>query len=722
MESAISVESMISHSTIRYLAALAIASPGGAHPFAAAAQDVQASQDLDDLIPESAVERPDEWAIGETPQEQESEASAIDLPPPFDEEEVAQLPILDLGTPQQEATPSIQTDPFAEVLELPIPAAVALEAVRIDAGLELAFPVELEQFPPKKGFIERFRQLRDAERFGGDTENISLRAAWIRADRALLERQLRAYGYYDARIWRQVAERTDLANVDSTDQVVSLAVIPGERYRFGTIDLGQLQSAPDYPQLRQTFAILPGDPLMSDRIVDRREALAIDLGESGYPFAQLDQPELLIDHARSEGDLTLAVDPGGKFVFGEITSDKPGFLSARHISRIARFEPGEIYKRSVEEDLRQALLATGLVSSVTITPRPVSKPEGDEAGELAMDVSLEKGRLRTIAGAIGYGTEDGLKLEASWEHRNLFPPEGALKVRGIVGTRQILAGVGFHRNNFRGRDQLLSLDAYASDIETEAVEARTIGLRASFERQSNLLFQKALSWQVGAEALLTDERNRVIDGIARPRQEYLVGSLFGRVTFDRSDSLLDPKQGFRASVFVAPEYSHAFGESVVYARAQADLSAYVPASDSITLAARARVGTIQGAAPFQVAPSRRLYAGGGSSVRGYGYQAVGPRNDLGEPTGGASLVELSAEARIGTALFDGALQVVPFFDLGAVSIESVPDFHFVKYGAGLGIRYNMGFGPIRVDVGVPLNRNPMFDSPVAVYISLGQAF
>ena len=83
---------------------------------------------------------------------------------------------------------------------------------------------------------------------------------------------------------------------------------------------------------------------------------------------------------------------------------------------------------------------------------------------------------------------------------------------------------------------------------------------------------------------------------------------------------------------------------------------------------------------------------------------------------------MSAEARIDTGFFDGALQVVPFFDLGTVSIDNTPDFRFVKYGAGLGIRYKTGFGPIRVDVGVPLNRNPMFDSPIAVYVSLGQAF
>ena len=65
--------------------------------------------------------------------------------------------------------------------------------------------------------------------------------------------------------------------------------------------------------------------------------------------------------------------------------------------------------------------------------------------------------------------------------------------------------------------------------------------------------------------------------------------------------------------------------------------------------------------------------------------------------------------------------MVPFFDIGAVSIDTTPDFRFVKYGAGVGVRYDTGFGPLRLDVGVPLNPDEG-DSPVAVYVSLGQAF
>ncbi|MCX7675986.1 MAG: BamA/TamA family outer membrane protein, partial [Alteraurantiacibacter sp.] len=81
----------------------------------------------------------------------------------------------------------------------------------------------------------------------------------------------------------------------------------------------------------------------------------------------------------------------------------------------------------------------------------------------------------------------------------------------------------------------------------------------------------------------------------------------------------------------------------------------------------------------------------------------------------------SAEARIDTGLLDGAVALVPFVDAGVVDRDPVPGLRDIRLGAGLGVRYRTTFGPIRVDVGVPLNRQPG-DAPVAVYVALGQAF
>jgi translocation and assembly module TamA len=703
---------------------------------------------LDELIPETAVADPENWAadgvanpvadVGEVNFPSDPASPLLD--PALTGLDPALTPELDAVFADFAVDVPAPLEPDAELEALAsITAPVLgdlpeLEETRVGSTLVLALPAAEDAFPERREFVQRFRDLSTLRQLDDGEESAPQVAARARSDEELLGNILRTYGYYSGDVVRQLsggrrnrddsvdAEGTDIANEPS----VRFDILPGTRYRFGRIDLGLLPTLaePDASRMIAAFGIEPGDPLYADRIIEREIELRVALGESGYPFVLLDEPELLIDHARAEGDLTLAVQPGGKYVFGEVVSADPRFLSGRHLGRIARFDPGDVFQQSLEVDLRRAIIATGLVSSVTVIPRETRAPEGDRPGEVALDVGFERAPLRTIAGAIGYGTEDGFKLEGRWEHRNLFPPEGALRLRGILGTREALASVGVRRNNFKGRDQVLTVDLFASDITTQAVDSRGFGMRGTFEKVSNILFQKPLSWQVGGELLYTDERNRNVriapGSPLPPRQAFLIGGVFGSVTLDASDDLLDPSEGYRATLFLAPEASRSEGAESFYLRAQGD-AAYYKSVGATVLAGRVRAATIQGAAAENVAPSRRLYGGGGASVRGYGFQGVGPRDDVGNPTGGASLVEFALEARIETPLFGGAIEVVPFIDAGSVGRGSTPDFADIRFGAGIGIRYKTTFGPIRVDVAAPLNPTP-FDSPVVVYVSLGQAF
>jgi translocation and assembly module TamA len=134
-----------------------------------------------------------------------------------------------------------------------------------------------------------------------------------------------------------------------------------------------------------------------------------------------------------------------------------------------------------------------------------------------------------------------------------------------------------------------------------------------------------------------------------------------------------------------------------------------------------RLGTILGADAMSIAPSRRLYAGGGGSVRGYGYQKLGPRDLDGDPIGGGALAEFALEARVRLKAFGGNFGVVPFLDGGTLTNDSWPKLSGWQFGAGLGVRYYSSFGPIRIDVGTPLNPREG-DGPIAVTVSLGQAF
>lgn len=595
----------------------------------------------------------------------------------------------------------------------------------ITPQLVLAFPPDEAALPEREAVTQRFGALAALRKFGNEEDNLAQLTRRARQDTELLQQVLRVYGYYDAEVFQSTtgyaapvegggpAPAIDLKKVG-----VRFDIRPGPRYTFSRISLGDIALQRDAPALTRAFALSPGDPVNSDRIVAERDHLITSLGEGGHAFAKVGEPDLSIDHADRTGDLTIPVTSGGQYVMGEVHSSLPDYLSSRHLSRIARFRPGDPYRRSRMDDLRQAILATGLVSAVTVTPREVTPAAEAQPGVADVDVTLSKAPQRTIAGLIGYSSGEGVRVEASWENRNFFPPEGLVRFRGVVGTREQLLGATYRRNNFLGRDQVLTADLYAQTRRTDAYQARTVSFSATYEKQTTLIFQKAFVWSAGFELLATSE---LPAAPGSTRTTYLIGALPLRGAYDGSNDLLDPKRGVRVSLRLSPEISIQNGLRSSYVRAQLDASAYQPITSRVVLAERVRLGTIPGVNVNSIAPSRRFYAGGGASVRGFTYQGVGPRDALGNPSGGRSLSEFSLEARVQTGLMGGAVSLVPFVDAGTVGTTASPTINGLKVGAGIGLRYQTSFGPIRLDLGTPLNPSKG-DSRIGVYVSLGQAF
>ncbi|WP_294300064.1 autotransporter assembly complex family protein [uncultured Sphingomonas sp.] len=553
---------------------------------------------------------------------------------------------------------------------------------------------------------ERFDAASSLRANRGDPANAAQIDRRAREDAGLLETLLKAEGYYDARIATRVEPSGGAL-------AVTLDVDAGPLYRFGGVTLaGVDQAGAKAGDLRDAFGLKPQAPVNSDQIAAATDRLRTAVGEEGFAFGKVGEPEIVVDRAARTATLDLSVAPGTERRFGQVTMSDTRIFGPDHVQDIARFKPGQAFTESALVDLRRALIQTGLVSSAK-----VETVEGQTPGTVDVAVALEPAPPRTIAGELGYGTGEGARAELSWTHRNLFPPEGALTVRGVLGTREQLGSLVFRRNNFNGRDRVLTAQLSAAHTERDAYEADTLQLAGSLERQTNIFFQKSWTWSLGAELVATDERDVIEDTGQARRQTYFIGALPTSLTYDGSDDLLNPARGFRLSGRFSPELS-LVGSAFGYARIQFDGSVYRPVTPTVTLASRIRLGTIAGAPRDAIAPSRRFYAGGGASVRGYGFQSIGPRGPNDTPIGGRSLTEFSIEARVKAF---GNFGVVPFFDAGNIYTSPLPKLSGFRYGAGLGVRYYSNFGPIRIDVGTPLNPQPG-DPRIGVYVSLGQAF
>ncbi|MFS0771656.1 autotransporter assembly complex family protein [Sphingomonas sp. 1P08PE] len=544
----------------------------------------------------------------------------------------------------------------------------------------------------------------------GSSANAAQLDRRAREDADLLTTLLRAAGYYDA----QVATRIDPPTAAASRSVVVLEATPGGLYRLTGVTLAGVAAAGmKADDLTRAFGVAEGDPADADAIVNGTTALARTAGREGFPFAKVGEPAIVVDRAAKTATLALDVAPGGQKTFGDIVA-LPGnrVFGPDHVAEIARFSRGDRYDQVKVDDLRRALIQTGLVSSVDLTP-----VEGRTPGTVDMAVKLDRAPPHTVAGELGYGTGEGARLELSWTHRNLFPPEGALTIRSVLGTREQLSSLVYRRNNFHARDRVLTLQAAAAHQNRDAYDAKTYSLSGTLERQTNIFFQKTWTWSLGAELLTSDERDVIVSTGEPRRRTFFIAALPTSLIYDGTDDLLNPTRGFRLGGRLSPEASlqnSVFG----YARTQLDASIYRSVTPDIVLAGRTRLGTIVGAPRDAVAPSRRFYAGGGASVRGYGYQSIGPRDPNNDPIGGRSLTEFAMEARI--KLF-GSFGIVPFLDAGNIYTDALPQFSKLRFGTGLGVRYYSNFGPIRLDVGTPINPQPG-DSRIAVYVSLGQAF
>ena len=546
----------------------------------------------------------------------------------------------------------------------------------------------------------------------GKADNNAMVRARLDADAELMQRILASEGYYDADV-RVRTERTGQGRGQPLTAIIE--VTPGQRYIFSDI---VIDAAPTVPPglIRDNFPLLVGEPIVADRVQGAEAAIALKLPEEGYPFATVGQRDILLDGATGDGVYTLPVDIGPRARFGGIATTGEPVFDAEHVGVLARFRRGDLYDSEMVDDLRQALVATGLFATVAVEPQRTGESAGDDTEYVTMMVTQQKGPPRTLAASAGYGTGEGIRLEGSWTHRNLFPPEGALIGRAIAGTQEQGVSATLRRSNAGRRDRTFELVAEALRSDYKAFEALTGRVAARVSYDSTPIWQKKLTYAFGVELIATSEDDYDFARGGRDRDFYTIFGLSGQVGIDRTDSLLDPTRGFRITALVQPEGSLS-GRFSPYARARLDMSGYYSATDDIVLAGRVRVGSILGAARERLAPSRRFYGGGGGSVRGFGYQQLGPKDPNFDPIGGRSINEAAVEARYRFGNFG----IVGFVDAGQVYRSSTPTFTDMRFGAGIGARYYTNFGPMRIDVATPIERKPG-EARISVYVSIGQAF
>ncbi len=538
--------------------------------------------------------------------------------------------------------------------------------------------------------------------------------AAARADYRRLLTALYSEGYYAGEIsitvnGTEAANISPLAAANAIDEVV-ITVTPGRRFTFGNV-----QVAPLPPQTTIPEDLGPRRTARSARIQSAVSASISSWREIGYAKVRIASQSIVARHSDAKLDVDIAVDPGPRLRFGPLQVSGNETVSDDRIRQIAGLPTGDTYDPDDIAAAERRLRRTGTFESVALT-------EADEIGAgdtLPINAQLSEGKPRRFGFGLELSTIEGLTVSSFWLHRNFLGGAERFRVDAEVsgitgetgGTDYSLGGT-FTRPATFGPDTEYFLSGEISREDEPEFLLDKVAVETGFSR----ILSDDLTVRAGVGLLRAREETDI------ETREYTLLTLPLDATSDRRDNPSDARDGYYIDLDTTPFIS-TDGE-ISGARLYGDARVYYTfsAGTGLIFAARAQVGSVLGAGVSEAPADFLFYSGGGGTVRGQPYQSLGIdsiKDGESVTTGGTSFVGAQLETRFEVL---ENISLVGFYDFGHVGVTTTPgDDGEWHAGAGIGLRYDTGIGPIRLDLGTQASGDNMGEN-LQVYIGIGQSF
>jgi len=514
---------------------------------------------------------------------------------------------------------------------------------------------------------------------------------------------LQPYGYYDASI------TSDLQQVGK-DWVVTLHVKPGEPVKVTAVELTLDKTASDIAPIRRARRVIErmkGQTLNHGSYDSARDELSGQLTANGFLDARLLTHRVEVTRANHSAVIKLAWKAGPRYRFGQVKFEgsqfNPGFLD-----RYVPFKSGDYFSQNELLALQQALNGADYFSVVNVLP-DVDDANG---GVIDITVQLAPAKRTIYTGGPFVGTDTGVGIRAGMERR-WINKRGHKWKNELVLAQNLKTIATLYSIPMPGTNQRsYNFGANYRDENTDTSKSKTLELVANETRQWH-------GW------------TRVI-GIHALAGTFIVGQ-----EGDEPEDTPGIEHGKSNELFAEASLS----------RKKADNVSFVHRGWSLTLAARSTAGGLISDASFSqitanakwirafgerkrdrlivrgsagatwtddfsaLPPQLRFFAGGDQSVRGYGYQSLGPRNSYDRVIGGKNLLVASTEME---HYFTRNWGMAVFVDAGNAFTDT--DFR-PAIGAGMGVRWRSPVGMIRIDLGTPIHNSR--ESGVQLHLVIG---
>ena len=572
--------------------------------------------------------------------------------------------------------------------------AAPLRAVQVRGSLDKALRSEIEQAIGRLAAAPKSRL--EARRRANEASETAIAV-------------LRSEGYYDYKV------EPDIGDGDTPQPFITVTLGPRTKVAAPTIQwIGDPPSSDAQKAAQGAMKLPVGRPGRASDVIAAEGRIVAALHEHGYADAEAKPREVVVDHADGSLQPTFKIASGPLVRLGAVKVETTGRTHPSWVTALAPWRAGQVYRPTYVAELERRLRDTGVYDEVTVALAPASEAVDGERPVVVSVADRPKGALELGA---SYATSEGIGVDSRWILYNLLGRADTLTNTFRVADIDSRLQTELALPDWRRQDQTLTLTAALYRDNTPAYDTDGAIVSADQIRRWGKISFFTLG--VSVDATDTTDKEAVNFISLNHQRELVTPGLLAGFEVDHSNDPLNPTSGWRVNAQVEPKFALGDG-SIAYVKASGQASAYLPlnADAKTVIAARFKIGTILGGDIPLIPAQERFYAGGGGSVRGFGYQEVGPRYADNTPEGGLSLVESSLEIR---QKITDRWGVVGFIDAGTVATQVTPDFREPEVGAGVGVRYDLGFGPIRLDIATPVTRRAG-DAPVQLYISIGQSF
>lgn len=498
---------------------------------------------------------------------------------------------------------------------------------------------------------------------------------------------LQPYGYYEPSV------DGDIKQIGK-DWQVTLHVKPGEPVKVTAVDVQLDKTAANIPAVRRAKRAIERlkDQVLNDGAYDSaRDNLSGTLTATGFLDARLTTHRVEVNRSEHSAVIKLAWEAGQRYRYGTVHFEGSQFRQG-FLDRYVPFKSGDYFDQDQLLQLQQALNGADYFSVVNVLPEVDAKAHG----QVDVKVELAPAKRTIYTGGPFIGTDTGVGVRASMERR-WVNDRGHKWKNELVLAQRLKTLSTLYSIPMPGTDQRsFNFGANFRDANTDTSKSRTLELVANETRLwhgwTRTVGLHALSgtFTVGQEA----NENENAAGIEHGRSTLV----YPEVSLSRkvADNPTFVRKGWAVNIYARSTVGTLLSDTR-FSQIAADAKWIRAFTRRDRLILRGSMGyTVTG--NFDALPPQlRFFAGGDRSVRGYGFQTIGPKNDFGRVIGGKNLLVASTEVE---HYFTKNWGMAAFVDAGNAFSGTN---YSPRVGAGLGVRWLSPVGMIRVDLGTPIN-------------------